>query len=64
MSLFNPFRKKQAYTPPPLTGDPGRDATEILLRIEAHLGELATRSRNLDRLEKRLQGIETALKHI
>jgi|GEM_PF-4594052 len=63
MPSLNPFRKR-ATPPRPSTGDPVRDMTEVLLRIESHLGELAERSRHLDKLERRLQGIETALKHI
>ncbi|CDO61013.1 hypothetical protein BN1012_Phect2800 [Candidatus Phaeomarinobacter ectocarpi] len=38
--------------------------TEVLLRIEAHLRDLSVRAKSIDKLERRLQGIETALKHI
>lgn len=64
MRSLNPF-KRQAPTPEhPSTGDPVKDMTQVLLRIEGHLSELSARAKSIDRLERRLQGIETALKHI
>ncbi|GGD14179.1 hypothetical protein [Pyruvatibacter mobilis] len=63
MALFSWFRRR---TPPPpqLTGDPAHDMTQVLLRIEAHLSDLSDRSRQLEKLDRRLQGIETALRQI
>ncbi|MGD1934301.1 MAG: hypothetical protein ACFB0Z_07295 [Candidatus Phaeomarinobacter sp.] len=64
MRSLNPC-KRQAPTPEhPSTGDPVKDMTQVLLRIEGHLSELSARAKSIDRLERRLQGIETALKHI
>jgi hypothetical protein len=56
------FQKKRQ--PPDLTGEPVHDIMEILLRIETHLAEISERSKHVDKLERRLQGIETALKQI
>lgn len=64
MSFLNPFRRRKVHEPMELSGDPAADMTRALLRIEAHLSELTSRTRNLDRLERRLQGIEQALRQI
>lgn len=63
MSIMTLFQRRRS-PPRPQTGDPVTDMTEVLLRIEAHLGELSARSRDIEKLEKRLQGIEAALKQI
>jgi len=64
MPSLNLFRRQAPEPRHPATGDPVRDMTEVLLRIEAHLSELSARAKSIDKLERRLQGIETALKHI
>lgn len=64
MPSFNPFKRRASDPVRPSTGDPVQDMTEVLLRIEAHLSDLSVRAKSIDKLERRLQGIETAIKHI
>ncbi|MEQ8745271.1 hypothetical protein [Pyruvatibacter sp.] len=64
MTMLNPFARRTQAPVHPATGDPAKDMTQVLLRIEAQLVELNDRSRALEKLERRLLGIETAIKHI
>ncbi|GAB5503180.1 MAG: hypothetical protein Pyrs2KO_18350 [Pyruvatibacter sp.] len=64
MPSLNPFKRRTPQPTRPSSGDPVKDMTEVLLRIEAHLSDLSVRAKSIDKLERRLQGIETALKHI
>jgi hypothetical protein len=64
MPSLNPFKRRTPQPIQPSSGDPVKDMTEVLLRIEAHLSDLSARAKSIDKLERRLQGIETALKHI
>ncbi|GAA6157148.1 hypothetical protein NBRC116588_26210 [Pyruvatibacter sp. HU-CL02332] len=64
MPSLNPFKRRTPQPIRPSSGDPVKDMTEVLLRIEAHLSDLSARAKSIDKLERRLQGIETALKHI
>lgn len=45
-------------------GQAAREEIAILLRIEGHLAELVARTRHLDRLDRRLRDIETALRQL
>ena len=64
MSIMNPFGRRKVAAPPDLAGDPTAELTRVLSRIEAHLGELSARTRQLDKLDHRLKGIEKALREI